>query len=243
MGQKKSTLLRALLLLLVTLLPALGNGLAEEVRPISMEELTTMLDSGEKIMLLNPETELLFNEGHIPGSVNIPLKELSGRDALPADRETVIVIYCRGPKSVAGRQAAELVSEKGYSHVRWFAEGAAAWAAKGYGLEYHKALPRIPVSSVNPVQLQESLPDVVVLDIRPPWLQDLGWIKGSHKMPLEELSEKYMDLPKGRKIVVVDHTGNQAILAARFLEQKGYAVQGLVGGMAAWVNEGLPVEK
>ncbi len=91
MGQKTETLLRALLLLLVTLLPALGNGWAEEVRPISMEELTTMLDSGEKIMLLNPETELLFNEGHIPGSVNIPLKELSGTDALPADRETVIV--------------------------------------------------------------------------------------------------------------------------------------------------------
>lgn len=216
---------------------------ADEVRIISLGELRATIDAGEKILLLNPEPELLFNEGHIPGSVNIPLKDVPGNAGLTADRGTMIVVYCRGPGSMLGKQAGEAVSRMGHPRVRWFRGGAAAWAAAGYALEYRNALPRIPVTGINAGQLQESLSEVVILDIRTPVLQDLGWIVGSHKMPLEDLTEKYMDLPKGRKIVVVDQAGSQTIVAARFLEQKGYVVQGLVGGMASWVNDGFPVEK
>jgi rhodanese-related sulfurtransferase len=221
----------------------LDNGSAGEIPVISPEELKNGQDSGAKMMLLNPQTPLHFNEGFIPGSLNIPLKRIPESDSLPADRETLIVVYCRSPRDVVAKQAAELLSAKGYPHIRWFKEGTAAWVAAGYPLEYRMALPRVPVSGVNAVQLHESLPEVVVLDIRPSTLLELGRIKGSCNMPMEDLAERYGDLPKGRKIVVVDHMGNQVILAARFLEQKGFDVQGLLGGMTAWVSEGYPVEK
>jgi rhodanese-related sulfurtransferase len=240
MGSKRwSTLVTCGLLLFA----AGGLSWAEEPSPISLVELKKSLDSGESVMLLNPQTPIQFQEGFIPGSVNIPLKRISCTDKLPADCNTLIVVYCQSPKDPDARQAAEMVAQRGYTHVRWIRDGAPAWVAAGYPLEYRMALPKVPISAVNAVELHESLPEVVVLDIRPTTLQDLGRIQGSRNMPMEELSEKYGDLPKGKKIVVVDHMGNQVILAARFLEQKGFDVQGLLGGMTAWVSEGYPVEK
>ena len=241
MIQTRTSVLAALVITLLAL--PFGNASAEEVQVISLEELKVALDAQQEILLLNPQTEILFNEGYIPGSVNIPLKKIPDSDRLPAERERLIVVYCRSPKDIVAKQAAEMISAKGYSHVRFLKGGAAAWVAAGYPLEYEMALPRVPVSVVNAVQLLESLPEVVVLDIRPPTLQDIGRIKGSRNMPMEELSERYADLPRGKRIVVVDHMGNQVILAARFLGQKGFDVQGLLGGMTAWVNEGYPVEK
>jgi rhodanese-related sulfurtransferase len=241
MIQMRTSVLVVLMFVVLTL--PLGNTSAGEVRVISLEELKVTLDAGGKILLFNPQTEILFNEGYIPGSVNIPLKEILQTDKLPQDKETMIVSYCLGHRGETAREAAELVTRRGYHQARWLKGGTAEWVGAGYPLEYRNALPKVPVSGMNAVQLLDRLQEVVVLDIRPSSLQDLGWIKGSYRMPMEDLPEKYSALPRGRKIVVVDHTGNQVILAARFLEQKGFDVQGLLGGMKAWLNEGHPVEK
>lgn len=82
-----------------------------------------------------------------------------------------------------------------------------------------------------------------MVDVRPPSLYEVGWIKGSHRVPIDDLSKKYVELPKGKKIVVVDQSGNQVIVVARFLGQKGYDVQGLQGGILSWVSQGYPIEK
>lgn len=220
-----------------------GNASAEETQWISLCELHSRMNAGEKMMLLSPQTDIIFNEGHIPGSTNIPLSQIVNTDKLPRDKDVLIVIYCQEPKCTVSEKAAALIAGRGYRNIRSLKDGANAWAVAGYPLEYKDALPRVPVSSVNASQLRGRLQEVVVLDIRPPALYEMGWIKGSQNMPIDDLSERYVVLPKGRQIVVVDHTGNQVILAARFLEQKGYEVLGLQGGMRSWVSEGFPVEK
>jgi len=42
--------------------------------------------------------DIEFNEGHIPGSVNIPLHRIATTDQLPADKATPNVTYCLGPQ-------------------------------------------------------------------------------------------------------------------------------------------------
>lgn len=62
------------------------------------EELKQLIDSGQPVFLLNPLSEIEFNEGHIPGSVNIPAEEILRSKELPKDKEMLIVTYCKGPK-------------------------------------------------------------------------------------------------------------------------------------------------
>lgn len=61
-------------------------------------ELKQLMDSGQQFFLLNPLSEIEFNEGHIPGSVNIPAEEIPKTKRLPKSKEMLIVIYCKGPK-------------------------------------------------------------------------------------------------------------------------------------------------
>jgi len=75
--------------------PALG---AADFPVISTADLKAKLDAKEPLLLLNPLSDIEFNEGYIPGSVNIPLHTIGETDKLPADKNTLIVTYCLGPK-------------------------------------------------------------------------------------------------------------------------------------------------
>ena len=65
---------------------------------ISAKELEAKMDAGEQMLVLNPLSDIEFNEGNIPGSVNIPLHTIATTNKLPQDKGTLIVTYCLGPK-------------------------------------------------------------------------------------------------------------------------------------------------
>ncbi len=75
-----------------------GVGFAGEFPLISAKELKAKMDSGEALFLLNPLSEIEFNEKHIPGSVNIPIHTLKATDKLPENKDMLIITYCLGPK-------------------------------------------------------------------------------------------------------------------------------------------------
>lgn len=139
------------------------------------------------------------------------------------------------------KKAAGLVAKRGYNNIMVFRDGVPGWVMAGYSLNTEHALPKTKIPSVNADQLKEILGDVLVLDIRMESLYEMGWIKGSLKIPLEFLSQRYTEVPKGEKIVVVDHAGRQVLTAARFLKDKGYDVVRLQGGLMTWVQQGLPL--
>jgi rhodanese-related sulfurtransferase len=57
-----------------------------------------MLDRGDKIMVINPLSDIEFEDGYIPGSVNIPLHLIPSTNLLPQDKSTPVVTYCLGPE-------------------------------------------------------------------------------------------------------------------------------------------------
>jgi rhodanese-related sulfurtransferase len=67
-------------------------------RDLTAQELKAMLDSNQKVFLINPLSDIEFNEGHIPGSVNIPLHTIMRSDKLPESRDAIIVTYCLSPQ-------------------------------------------------------------------------------------------------------------------------------------------------
>ncbi|MCP4348313.1 MAG: hypothetical protein GY795_22725 [Desulfobacterales bacterium] len=72
--------------------------LAGEFPVITPKELKAKMDSGETLFLLNPLSDIEFNQAYIPGSVNIPLHTIMTTDKLPQDKKALIITYCLGPR-------------------------------------------------------------------------------------------------------------------------------------------------
>jgi rhodanese-related sulfurtransferase len=100
----------------------------DELEPVSRDELLDRLRSGAATVLdVRPEDE--FQQGHLPGALNIPLSQLERRLAeLPADRE--IVAYCRGPWCVLSFEAVAALRQRGY-RARRLEDGFPEWKVAG----------------------------------------------------------------------------------------------------------------
>jgi len=92
------------------------------------------------------------------------------------------------------------------------------------------------IESVNPF----------ILDVRTPkeWAET-GVIPGAVKITLTELNKNLDKLPpKNRPILVYCKAGARGQYALTYLKLLGYKnVKNLKGGITAWLNAGLPVEK
>lgn len=76
-----------------------------------------------------------YAAGHLPGAVNLPLDrvESDAARALP-NRDADIVVYCSGPTCNNSHVARRKLASMGYSHVRVFTGGKAAWKDAGFEL-------------------------------------------------------------------------------------------------------------
>ena len=70
-----------------------------------------------------------FALGHLPGAVNIPLRELEARLA-EIDPAQEIVAYCRGPYCVLSYEAVAALRARGFK-VRRLEDGLPEWRAAG----------------------------------------------------------------------------------------------------------------
>ena len=83
----------------------------------------------------------------------------------------------------------------------------------------------------------------VVVDVRDREEYQCFHLPGSVSMPLDTLEKRLRDLPRGREIVLVCHSGHQSPIAARVLHALGRSdVKRLDGGVVAWQQKGLPTE-
>ncbi|MDK9719920.1 MAG: metalloregulator ArsR/SmtB family transcription factor [Rhodospirillales bacterium] len=104
----------------------------DQFEPITRDDLMRRMKQGLVTVLdVRPERE--YAAGHIPGSVNVPLKDLKKRlTTLPAKAE--IVAYCRGPYCVLAFEAVAALREKGFT-VRRLEDGMPEWRAAGLPVE------------------------------------------------------------------------------------------------------------
>ena len=62
------------------------------VEPITYPRLRELLDAGAQLVEVLPEPE--FTEEHLPGAINIPLKQLDAETTTSLDRSRAVVVYC-----------------------------------------------------------------------------------------------------------------------------------------------------
>ena len=86
----------------------------------------------------------------------------------------------------------------------------------------------------------------VVLDICEPEEFAAGHVNGARNLPLSQFEEKLASTVKNKQlpVVLVCATGARAARAEAVAKKLGYEkAQALAGGMKAWRDAGLPVEK
>jgi rhodanese-related sulfurtransferase len=59
---------------------------------IDHRQLLRLIDRGAQLLEVLPKRE--FEEEHLPGAINIPLKELTEQSAARLDRDRPVVAYC-----------------------------------------------------------------------------------------------------------------------------------------------------
>lgn len=89
--------------------------------------------SASNVFVLDVRTPEYFQQGHLPGAVNIPLADLAGKlNTLPKDK--VIVTYCANLTCALAPKAALQLAEKGFQVMELFG-GIATWQEKGFPIE------------------------------------------------------------------------------------------------------------
>jgi rhodanese-related sulfurtransferase len=70
-----------------------------------------------------------------------------------------------------------------------------------------------------------------------------GVIAPDVHIPLTELSTRAGEIDAERPVLVYCHTGSRSAMAVAALRGAGYDAHNLAGGIAAWAQAGLPVER
>lgn len=100
----------------------------DSLEPVSREELVQRSRAGAVTILdVRPEDE--FALGHLPGALNIPLRELKARLG-EIDSKQEVVAYCRGPYCVLSYEAVAALRARGFK-ARRLEEGLPEWRAAG----------------------------------------------------------------------------------------------------------------
>ena len=103
---------------------------------ITRNELKSALDSGAPVTLLEALPEKYYRHSHLPGAQLFPhdqARELAQR--LLTEKAAPIVVYCASATCFNSHQAAQTLTDLGYTDVRVYVEGKADWQAAGFELE------------------------------------------------------------------------------------------------------------
>ena len=104
------------------------------MKRIDLEELKKKLDNNE-VTLIDVLSEESYNESHIKGAVNIPLKRIASKAKERFDKDEPLVVYCSDKDCTASPSAAKKLTDIGFTNVYDFEGGKKEWQEAGYPME------------------------------------------------------------------------------------------------------------
>lgn len=190
--------------------------------------------SGELVVDLRPAPD--YAAAHVPGTISIPWNRSFTNWAgslLPYDRDLALILP--GDDGAVLEPVLRALESIGLDRVTgWWPEVAVAdWIEAG-------GRPG-SVAQAQPASVPGR--SVAIVDVRARTEWEAGHLPGAVHIPLQELEERWDELPAGRPLVMQCQGGGRSAIAASLLRARGIAeVENLAGGYSAWVAAGLPVE-
>jgi hydroxyacylglutathione hydrolase len=207
-----------------------------QAKPLSTRDSITIFQRGAA--LLDTRSKAEYVEAHVPGSVHLPVSEISSRVGFVLPPSLPVVLLLDDPSRYP--EVVFALARVGFEKVEGFlAEGMPGWQKAG-----------LPVASgdiedVSARELDEILKNgskPLILDVREPWEYAQGHIPGAKLMPLGQLSSLVAELEPSQPVAVVCASGNRSQSAASLLGQKGFTkIYNLQDGMYGWQSAGLQI--
>ena len=106
---------------------------------------------------------------------------------------------------------------------------------------FGKKVPQISVQEAQKLLRGKNPP--LLVDVRQPQETQAGVVRGAVLIPLTEFGQRLEELPRERPILTICRSSHRSPIAARKLAKAGYEVLDVKGGMLAWEQAKLPVQK
>ena len=135
-GLIQKIMLALALLAIVSFLPSLIGRLRRGPM-LEVENLKQKLDAGEDVLLLDVRTadDYVGEQGHVKGSVLIPVEELEQRlSEIEGYQEKPVMTICRTDRRSA--KAAQILTKHGFADVHVVKGGMTDWHVHGYAVEH-----------------------------------------------------------------------------------------------------------
>jgi hydroxyacylglutathione hydrolase len=201
-----------------------------------------LADSPNGLVVLDVRDATEWAGGHIPGSVNRPVGEIAqGAEAALPVAGHVAVICGTGYRSSV---AASILQARGMPNVCNVTGGMGAWEAAGLPTTQAPPVPVTPEVTVEQFVNGWSPDEAQLVDVREldEWAE--GHAPGAALIPLGELEARRGELDPTQPVVTVCRSGRRSLTAAEILLEAGFHdARSLAGGMVAWRDAGLPVER
>ena len=98
--------------------------------------------------------------------------------------------------------------------------------------------PPIPTMSVRELSQRLHDPRIAIIDVREPFEYDIARIDGATLLPIDQLPDRFSELPRDKHLVLMCKSGVRSASALTFLQQQGFTdVFNLDGGIIAWAME------
>jgi hydroxyacylglutathione hydrolase len=211
-------------------------GVLADPPPLGVEEFEQRRRDGAVVLdCRSPEAY----SAHIPDALNVGVGSAFptwAGSVLPADTPLILVLE----RSQDLWEVCWELLRIGYPLPEgWLAGGMMAWRTSGMAID---VLPQWTIRDLHRAWREDAR--LLVLDVRQPSEWSDGHIPGAEFITGAELPERIRDLPRDRPIATICGSGYRSSVAAGLLQQQGFDdVRNVLGGMTAWENEDLPLEK
>lgn len=205
----------------------IGEGAA--VRPCAVDELSRSLEAGTVVDLAMPPQ---FAQGHVKGTLNIPMPMLAGWAGWLVDYSKPVYLIAEKDQV---EEAARVLREIGVDRVDGAFDRSEVCEA-GLATERY--------AMANPQELAGKIKagDVTLVDVR----SDEEW--NSKRIPeaehrfLGRLAENLEGIDRTKPVVAQCLSGGRSAIGSSVLQSAGFEVINMAGGIDAWEKAGLPLE-
>ena len=248
---------------LTTVVDGYMSGIPEGFLSVKLDAFKEILDTGEAVIIDVREVKE-YEEGHVPGAINIPLRTLAQNlEMVPTDKP--VVVYCKSGHRAA--MATTSLQVLGYENVRAFAASYNAWTAaeepvemeamvgETYDVpefepqlltavdEFLSGIPEGWLAMGDIAKLNEAIDNgAFLVDVREVKEYEEGHIPGAINVPIRTLAQNLDQIPTDKPVFVYCKSGYRAALSIAALQTMGWSnVKSFPPGFTGWADAGEPV--
>ena len=216
--------------------PTLDSGLTAALKPLSPAAVEALAKGGAQVLDVRDPSD--YSGAHWHGALNVGL---DGKFATWAgsvlDRTRPIVIITEPGRE---REAVTRLARVGFDRVSGVLAGGMASLAERPDLV--EETPRTTARALS--ERLDSPAAPLVVDVRTDAERAGGFVRGSLHLPLSQWPNCMAEIPAGRPVAVYCAGGYRSSIAASLLRAAGRPeVTDVIGGFAAWLEEGLDAAK